>query len=544
MELGESRVYSAACVQTAPEKVSPPMRESILPDEVRVRFAPSPTGLLHVGGARTALFNWLLAHGQAPREGKRGAFLLRIEDTDRNRLVEGAEEGILDILRWFGLEWDEGPDIGGPRGPYRQSERTALYREHAERLLETGHAYRCFCTPERLQQVRAEQIANKEAPGYDRFCRDLTADQVDANLAAGMPFVVRFRMPLEGETPVHDELRGEMVFQNANLEDLVLLKSDGFPTYHLANVVDDRRMAISHILRGEEWIPTAPVHVRLYDAFGWEPPRFAHMPLILAPGGGKLSKRHGSTAMEEFRAQGYLPEALMNYLALLGWSFDGTTEIFSRDDLLERFTLERVNPSPGTFDYAKLRWFNQQYINHILTLDDLTLRVMPFVAEAGMIGPGPFGAEHPDFARVREAVALLKDRIETLAEAPNLLSYFLEPGLEPYDPALLVPKKGTREDALAALEAVARVLPEVDLDDEAAAEARFRALAEELGLKAGNLFMPIRVAATGRTQSPGLFETLRVIGAERVRSRVDEAIGRLGEWRPDADEVAVARAGA
>ena len=510
---------------------------------VRVRFAPSPTGLLHIGGARTALFNWLLAHGQARREGRNGAFLLRIEDTDRNRYVEGAEQGIVDILRWFGLEWDEGPDVGGPLGPYRQSERTALYREHALRLLESGHAYRCFCTPERLQQVREEQVARKQAPGYDRFCRDLTPEQVHANLETGTPHVIRFRMPLDGETPVTDVLRGEMTFQNANLEDLVLLKTDGYPTYHLANVVDDHLMEISHILRGEEWIPTAPIHVRLYDAFGWDAPQFAHMPLILAPGGGKLSKRHGSTAMEEFRAQGYLPEALMNYLALLGWSLDGTTEMFSRDDLLETFTLERVNPSPGTFDYNKLRWFNQQYINHVLSLDDLTLRVMPFLGAAGLIAPGPFGAEHSDFARVRPAVALLKDRIETLAQAPDLMAYFLLPDLEAYDPALLVPKKMTREQALAALEAVAAILPEVDLDNEEAAEVRFRTLADELGLKAGNLFMPVRVAVTGRTQSPGLFETLRVIGAARVRARVADAVARLRAWTPAEQTTEPAHAG-
>jgi glutamyl-tRNA synthetase len=503
------------------------------PLPLRVRFAPSPTGLLHIGGARTALFNWLLAHGQAPREGRDGAFLLRIEDTDRNRYVEGAEQAIVDILRWFGLAWDEGPDVGGPRGPYRQSERTARYQEHAERLVASGHAYRCFCTPERLQAVREAQIAHKQAPGYDRHCRDLPAEVVATNLAQGTPFVIRFRMPLEGETRVHDLLRGEMVFQNANLEDLVLLKSDGYPTYHLANVVDDHLMAITDILRGEEWIPTAPIHVRLYDAFGWDTPRFAHLPLILAPGGGKLSKRHGSTAMEEFRAQGYLPEALMNYLALLGWSYDGQTEIFSRDDLLDKFTLERVNPSPGTFDYNKLRWFNQHYINHILTLDDLTLRVMPFLAEAGLIAPGPFGPDHPDFARVRPAVSLLKDRIETLAEAPDLLSYFLLPDLAPYDPALLIPKKMTREETLNALEAVATLLPAVDLENEAESETRFRALADELGLKAGSLFMPVRVATTGRTQSPGLFETLRVIGAEWVRSRVEDAIALLRTWAPE-----------
>ncbi len=510
---------------------------------VRVRFAPSPTGLLHVGGARTALFNWLLAHGQTRREGRDSVFLLRIEDTDRNRYVEGAEQGIVDILRWFGLEWDEGPDTGGPFGPYRQSERTDYYREHAGRLLETGHAYRCFCTPERLQRVRDEQTARKEPPGYDRFCRDLAPEQIAANLASSLPYVIRFRMPLDGETPVVDLLRGEMVFQNANLEDLVLLKSDGYPTYHLANVVDDHLMRISHILRGEEWIPTAPIHVRLYDAFGWDVPQFAHLPLILAPGGGKLSKRHGSTAMEEFRAQGYLPEALMNYLALLGWSFDGTTEMFSRDDLLEKFTLERVNPSPGTFDYNKLRWFNQQYINHILTLDDLTLRVMPYLAEAGLIAPGPYTPEHPDYARVQAAAALLKDRLETLAEAPGLMTYFLQPDLDPYDPALLVPKKTTREDALAVLEAVQGVLLDVDLENEETTETRFRSLADELGLKPGSLFMPVRVAVTGRTQSPGLFGTLRVIGAERVRSRIAAAIVRLRDWTPEEQPAEPARVG-
>jgi glutamyl-tRNA synthetase len=262
------------------------------------------------------------------------------------------------------------------------------------------------------------------------------------------------------------------------------------------------------------------------------------MPLILAPGGGKLSKRHGSTAMEEFRAQGYLPEALMNYLALLGWSLDGTTEMFSRDDLLETFTLERVNPSPGTFDYNKLRWFNQQYINHVLTLEDLTLRVMPFLAEAGLIAPGPFTPDHPDFARLQPVVALLKDRLETLADAPELMTYFLQPDLEPYDPALLIPKKMTRDDALAALEAVAALLLEVDLGDEEATEARFRALVDALGLKAGSLFMPVRVAVTGRTQSPGLFETLRVIGAERVGARVAAAIDHLRDWTPDEQSVA------
>ena len=506
---------------------------------VRVRFAPSPTGALHVGGARTALFTWLFAHGEAKRAGRDGTFVLRIEDTDRNRLVPGATEAIFDVLAWFGLTWQEGPDVGGPHGPYVQSERADLYREHAEGLIAAGHAYRCFCTPERLAEVRREQEARKEPTGYDRRCRGLAGEEVAARLAAGERSVVRFAMPLDGETRFVDLIRGEIVYQNATLEDLVLLKGDGFPTYHLANVVDDHLMAITHITRGPEWIPSAPLHVRLYDAFGWAMPVLAHMPLILAPGGGKLSKRHGATAMEEFRSQGYLPEALANYLVLLGWSFDATTELFSREDLLEKFSLERVSASPATFDYAKLRWFNKQYINHVLGLDDLTARVVPFLAAAGLVDPAAADAGHPDFARLRPAVALLKDRIETLDEAPELLGYFLRDEADPYDPTLLIPKKLGLEETLDALLAVERTLEEVDLGDEAATEARFRALADELGLKPGQLFMPIRVAVTGRTQTAGLFETMRVIGRERCLGRVAAAAGvlrRHGDEALSADD--------
>lgn len=496
---------------------------------VRVRFAPSPTGSLHIGGGRTALFTWLVANGQAARDGRPGQFLLRIEDTDRNRLVPGATEGILDVLAWFGLTWDEGPDIGGPHRPYIQSERQAIYREQAETLVASGHAYRCFCTPERLEQVRAEQRSRKQPPGYDRHCRNLAPEVVQANLEMGIPRVIRFAMPRTGETRFTDLLRGEIVYQNENLEDLVLLKSDGFPTYHLAHAVDDHLMEITHVTRGPEWIPSTPLHVNLYAAFGWELPVLVHMPLILAPGGGKLSKRHGATGMEEFRTQGYLPEAIMNYVALLGWSLDGTTEIFSRRDLLDSFDLARVSSSPATFDYQKLRWFNQYYINHILDLDDLTGRLVPFLAEAGLVDRAAADPAHPDYQRLRPAVALLKDRLETLADGPDLLSYFLQDELPPYEAELLLPKKVDPATVRPALVAVERALDEVDLDDEAATEACFRALADELGMKAGQLFMPIRVAVTGRTQSPGLFETLRVLGMDRVRRRLRRAILLLGE---------------
>lgn len=492
--------------------------------DVRVRYAPSPTGLLHVGGARTTLFNWLFAKGEAQRLGFGGTMILRIEDTDRNRLVEGATEGILDILRWFGLDWDEGPDVGGPHGPYVQSERLELYRRGAQELIDKGLAYRCFCTPERLQQLRDEQRQKNLPPGYDRHCRSLSRSEIDARLAAGTGFVVRFAMPREGTTDVYDLIRGGSSFQNANLEDLVLLKSDGYPTYHLANVIDDHDMQITHIMRGEEWIPTAPVHVRLYAAFGWEPPAFAHMPLILAPGGGKLSKRHGSTAMEEFRAQGYLPEALMNYLALLGWSLDGTTEIFSKEELLAKWSLERVSPSPATFDYDKLRWFNQQYINHVLSVDELTERVIPFLREAGLATEAATDPESGEYALIRETTAVLKDRLVLLSDAPELMSFFLQDELEPYDPAKLVAKKSTPAQSLAGLKQALAVFEQETVTDEAAIETALRALAEELGMKPGQLFMPIRVAVTGRTESPGLFETLRVIGDDRVRARIRAAI--------------------
>ena len=495
--------------------------------DVRVRFAPSPTGSLHVGGGRTVLFNWLFAKGEAQRLGFDGTMILRIEDTDRNRFVEGATEGIFEILHWFGIDWDEGADVGGPHGPYIQSERLALYHQGAQELIDKGLAYRCFCTPERLQQLRDEQRQKGLPPGYDRHCRYLAKEEIDARLAAGEGFVVRFAMPREGTTEVYDLIRGESTFQNVNLEDLVLLKSDGYPTYHLANVIDDHDMQITHIMRGEEWIPTAPVHIRLYKAFGWESPAFAHMPLILAPGGGKLSKRHGSTAMEEFRAQGYLPEALMNYLALLGWSFDGTTEIFSKADLLEKWSLERVSPVAS---HLRLR-------------------------QAALVQPA-IHQPHPDAGRADRARGALPDcgrAGERRGHRSRLARVRPHPrGHRGAQGPAGAPERRTRSDELlpegrarsvrcgvAGPEEVdsgagagrsagaSAVFEEGTVADQAAIEAALRALADQLGLKAGQLFMPIRVAVTGRTESPGLFETLKVIGDDRVRARIRTAIERL-----------------
>ncbi|RIK46987.1 MAG: glutamate--tRNA ligase [Chloroflexi bacterium] len=487
---------------------------------VRVRFAPSPTGDLHVGGARSALFTWLFARQHE------GDFILRIEDTDQKRYKEESVESITSALSWLGLDWDEGPGRGGPVGPYYQSERLPLYQEHARILVEGGHAYECFCSPERLESVRAAQIANRQPPGYDRFCRNLSAAERAAKRAEGITPVVRLKAPLEGTTTVYDVLRGPSSYENRLLEDAVLLKSDGFPTYHLAVVVDDHHMRISHVMRGEEWLPSAPLHVLTYAAFGWETPPFIHMPVILNPDGkGKLSKRAGAASVLLYKQGGYLPEALVNYLALVGWSYDDRTELFSLADLIEKFSIERVNPSPARYNYEKLLWFNQYYINHVLELDDLTRRVVPWLQDAGLLGDAPEGSEA--FAHARAAVALIKDKMKLLSEAADLTRYFFTDP-DPYEADLLVPKKSDPSAVRAALQATRALIAEADLEAEAELEAQLRGLAEAHGLKAGQLFMPIRVALTGRTVSPGLFGTLRVVGRERALERLDAALAKLG----------------
>ena len=481
-----------------------------------------PAGDLHVGGLRSALFTWLFARKHD------GDFILRIEDTDRRRYKEESVESITGALRWIGLDWDEGPEVGGSRGPYFQSERLPLYQEHARMLVESGHAYECFCSPERLEALRAEQVARKEPPGYDRLCRDLTEEERAVKRAEGITPVIRFKVPLDGTTVVRDELRGEISYDNRLLEDAVLLKSDGFPTYHLANVIDDHFMEISHVMRAEEWIPSTPLHLQLYQAFGWEPPRYAHLPLILNPDGkGKLSKRHGAVGVLEYKRNGYLPEALVNYLALVGWSFDDQHEIFSLEELIQKFSLDRVNPSPARFNFEKLAWMNQYYINHVLTLDDLTGRCIPYLQEAGLATAAAADTATPEYAYVRDVVALVKDRLKVLTEVVELTSFFFTPDVEDYPVETLIPKKTEPTAVATALERAIAVLGDADFADEADLESRLRSLADELSLKAGQLFMPIRVAVTGRTVSPGLFETLRVLGKERSLRRLEAASRKL-----------------
>jgi glutamyl-tRNA synthetase len=481
---------------------------------VRVRYAPSPTGYLHIGGARTALFNWLFARHHD------GVFILRIEDTDRKRYVEDAEDDIKDSLHWLGLDWDEGPDVGGPCVPYYQSQRAELYHEWAEWLVANGRAYRCVCSEERLEEAREAQRQRGDKPGYDRHCRDRNLGP-DAG-----SHVIRFKMPLEGETSVHDLLRGEIIFQNADLEDLVLLKSDGLPTYHLANVVDDHFMEISHIMRADEWISTAPLHVQLYKAFGWEMPQIAHLPLILNPSGrGKLSKRNTSFQEEgreilvlvrEFKEAGYLSDAVVNFLTNIGWAFGDDREIFSREEAIARFDLASVNPAPGRMPYDKLDWLNGVYIREMAD-DDLARHLLPFFLKAGL---------EPDEERVRKISPLVRERIKTLQEAVDMAGFAFRDAVS-YEPSELIQKKMTVETTLAALRRSYETLEGLDDISPEAQEPVFRALAEELGLKAGQLFGALRIAVTGQQVAPPLFETMAVLGREVCLARIAEAIEAL-----------------
>ena len=483
-------------------------------EAVRVRFAPSPTGLPHIGNVRTALFNWLFArhHG--------GRFIVRVEDTDQDRLVPEAVDTALDSLEWLGLDWDEGPRVGGPFAPYRQSERLDTYRRMAESLIDKGRAYRCYCTEDRLQQVREEQQRLKQSSGYDRHCRHLGTGVRRALEVKGGPSVIRFAMPFSGITRVRDIIHGDVEWQNELLDDFVLLKSDGFPTYHLAVVVDDHLMEISHVLRAEEWLPSTPRHLQIYRALAFDPPRFGHLPMILGPDRSKLSKRHGATALLEYRDDGFLPEAVANFLLLLGWSLDDKTEIIGPQAAIEGFSLDRVSRSAAIFDHDKLTWMNGMYIRQ-LSVEELTDRLLPFLERDLPAGVLPVNRDH-----LLSIVPLIQQRIKLLSDAANLTSYFFQAEVE-YDPLSLVQKGMDRESALAALEAARDGLAKVSQFEHQAMEELLRAAASLLGLPARQFFGTLRVAATGREASPPLFETMEVLGRPRVLERVGSAIERL-----------------
>jgi len=486
---------------------------------VRVRYAPSPTGDFHVGGARTALFNYLFARHNG------GKFILRIEDTDQKRYNPEALNWLLGGLRYLGLDWDEGPDAGGDYGPYVQTQRLDIYRRYCRQLLDNGSAYRCFCSPERIEAVSKEAREKGLNPGYDRHCRALDPGESAERAARGENHTVRIKVPEDGEITVHDVIRGDITFQNANLQDAVLMKSDGIPTYHMANVIDDHLMEISHILRGDEWVNSLPLHAHLYDALGWKPPVMVHLPLILNPTGkGKMSKRESRAPdgrvlpvfVRKFEELGYLPEAMINFLALLGWSFDDKTEIMSRQELIERFTLERVNASPAVWNYEKLDHLNGCYIRQ-LPVEELAARLLPHLAAVGV---------QTDLAKVVKVVPLIQERITTLRDVVTVADFFFVGTLPLYDPAELIPQKGDKAMAVAVLEAARRVLAVTEFNHDAL-EAALRGAADELHVKVGQMFQPIRVAVCGRKVAPPLFGTVEVLGRETCLERIGQAIEKL-----------------
>lgn len=493
------------------------MVNSVMP--ARVRFAPSPTGHVHLGSARTALFDYLMAKQTG------GQFILRIEDTDTKRFVPGAEEELIDGLKWLGIEWDEGPDKGGPYGPYRQSERKEIYQKYAQQLIDNDQAFYCFCTPDHLARVREDQQKRKMPPHYDGTCRNLSKEEAQRRIANGEKHVIRFKMPKEGSTTVHDHLRGDITVENATLDDYILVKSDGLALYHLAAMVDDHLMKITHVIRGSEWLPTFPLHSLLFKAFGWEEPVFIHLSLFLKPSGkGKMSKRESaelikdgySIFIRELKDLGYLPEAVINWIALMGWSYDDHTEFFTMKDLEEKFSIDHLNPSPAAINFTKFDHFNGLHIR-ALSDADLAKRIDPFFSAAGF---------KTDETKLMKIAPLIKQRIATLDEAVNMAGFFFREDVEPSVEDLI--QKGlTQEQTLAIARetrAVLEMYPTVDLT---VVEPPMRELVEKLGYSIGQVFGVLRVAVTGQRVSPPLFESMEIVGREKVLQRVSKAIQLL-----------------
>ncbi|MFH0903027.1 MAG: glutamate--tRNA ligase [Pseudomonadota bacterium] len=473
---------------------------------VRVRIAPSPTGDPHVGTAYIALFNYCFARKE------QGKLVLRIEDTDRARSTAASERAIISALHWLGLSWDEGPDVGGPHGPYRQSERAAIYREHSQILLQRDRAYRCFCTPERLAKLREEQKREKRLPGIDE-CRLLSAEVSAQRAASGEPFTVRLIMPREGATSFRDRLRGELTFENAQIDDQVLLKSDGFPTYHLANVVDDRLMGITHVVRAEEWISSTPKHVVLYDAFGWPQPEWIHMPLLRNPDRTKISKRKNPVSIDYYRDAGILPEALLNFLALMGFSLGEDREKYSLAEMIESFSFDRVSPGGPIFDLEKLSWLNGVYLRD-LSPEEIVARLKSWRMSDESLA---------------KMAKLVRERIRRLDEFAGATAFFFAGDLDYTDVADdLVPKGRQPREAANVL---AELLEEYETMREdfsvAVLEPLTRAFAEKKGWTTKELFMTLRLVVTGRKASPPLFDTLEVLGKELVRRRLRTAVELL-----------------
>ncbi len=481
------------------------------PDKVRVRFAPSPTGFLHVGGLRTALFNYLFARNSG------GKFILRIEDTDRARYVAGAVDNLVNTLRWAGLDYDEGPVVGGDFGPYVQSERLDIYSKHVGTLMEKGVAYRCFCTPERLETMRKEQEKKKLQPKYDRTCLNLSEKENRDNLAAGKPFVIRMKVPDNITIKFSDIIRGDVEFSSERVDDQVLLKSDGYPTYHLANVVDDHLTEISHVIRGEEWLSSTPKHVLLYAAFGWDVPKFAHLPLLLNPDRSKLSKRQGDVAVEDYREKGYLKEALVNFVALLGWNPGDDREIFSLVELEKEFSLEKVNKSGAVFNVEKLNWLNFQHLRS--KPEDEVLDML----KEHLTGTGMDVSRYTD-DYLKEVITAMRERVTFMKDYTEKGPYFFVPPAE-YDPEVI--KKRWKPESAGYLKRLAGLFLSLDNPGKMDFENALHRTAEELNISNGDLIHPLRLAVSGMGEGPGLFDIINILGKEETVRRINAAIERI-----------------
>jgi len=490
--------------------------------KIKTRFAPSPTGFLHVGGLRTALYAYLYA------KKNNGSFILRVEDTDRTRLVEGSIENMIHSLAWAGIEMDEGVCLDengnitqkGENGPYIQSERLDIYKKHIDELLEKGHAYHCFCNKERLDEVRKMQELNKMPTGYDGHCRNLSKEDVQAKIDAGEEYVIRLKMPKEGVTRFTDMVRGDVEFKNELIDDQVLIKSDGFPTYHFAVVVDDHHMEITHVIRGEEWISSTPKHLVLYQMFGWEAPQYAHLSLLVNEQKAKLSKRHGDVAVEDFKEKGYLPEALVNFVAFLGWNPGDDREIFSLADLEKEFDFDKVAKSAAVFNREKLAWYNKQYIKDMTDLEFARL-ALPYLKNAGLVD------DTVDMELLGNVVALEKERMEVFTELPESLGYLFAKDLE-YDPELIIWKKATKEETKEKLEFLYAFLKNFAFWRQETLEEEIKKWIANNNFGVGDVLWPMRTALAGRKNSPSPFEIAGVLGQEETLRRIKKGIEVLG----------------
>jgi glutamyl-tRNA synthetase len=494
------------------------LTESITP--ARVRFAPSPTGRMHLGSARTALYCYLLAKKTG------GTFILRIEDTDQKRYVEGAEQELMDGLRWLGLNYDEGPDIGGPNAPYRQTERRAIYEKWSNELIERDHAYYCFCTAERLEKVRQWQMKEKQPTRYDGTCRRLSLEEARERIANGEKYVIRFKMPREGQTRAVDVMRGNITWNNTELDDTILVKSDGLPTYHLAAMADDHEMGITHVIRGSEWLSTFPLHVNIIRSLGWNEPIWMHLSIFLKPSGkGKMSKREAAEAIADgksifvtdLQSLGYIPEGVLNWIVLMGWGV-AEDDVLTLEQMIARFNIENLNPSPAAINFTKLDHFNGTHIR-LLMDEDLAARVRPFLEEAGII---------PEAGFLLKIMPLIRERLVTLDDVVPFVGWFFKDEVSPA-PESLIPKGLDAPKAATVARAIYDILKDLPTLNHTACEPPLRALVEEMGLSANQVFGFLRVAVTGQTVSPPLFESIELLPRALVLRRVQNALEILEE---------------